>query len=825
MGSLWLDLRYALRMMAKSPGLTAVLAITLALGIGASTTIFSVVHSVILKPLPYEQPDKLVRVYTEFHANMNLKEFPLSAPEVADLMRDCRSCESVAGWGRGTASISGGDRPMRVDATFSTYTLLPLLGVKPELGRFFDKTEDRPGDYSVMLISHELWHRMFNGDPGVLGKRVFMDAQPVTIIGVMPKGFDFLPPAEAWLPANMNYEGNRASHNWSAVVRLKDGVGIEALRSELKALEVSWRGRYLKQEPPKGQPPGIHLISEQHPMVAFPFQENLVGSLATTLWLLQASVLFVLLIAIVNIANLLLARAETRNREVAVRHALGASRRRLVRQFVTESLVLGLLGGGLGILVAVWAVDGVTALIPRTAPRASEITLDATAVIFAVGCSILAALLFGLAPILHAKKTDIHSSLKNGSNRMTGTRGQLRARRALVIAEIALAVLLVVGCTVMVRSFIRLQQVDLGFDPENALVFGVEFPVKAYPGTAPDAAYKRLEERLAATPGVKAVTLLWGLPPNRGNNSNDISFPGRTAIPGQPWIVDFWQMTGPKPASTLGLRMVAGREIDERDTAEAPGVVMVNEAFVKKFFPGEDPIGKQVQVYDERTTQTIIGVVHDYKQQGVDKQAGTEIFIAQYQWPKMDQKGESNPATNVFIRAESNPRALIPAVTRIMKEIDPAVPAFQLRTMDDVMWEAVARPRFLTFLLTCFAGLALLLAAVGIYGVMAHTVAQRTHEIGLRVALGAQPRQVRAMVLRQAGILVALGVGIGLGAAVALDFALGNRLASLFYGGRIAQPVLLGAVAIAVTFAALLATWIPVRRATRVEPTVALRSE
>jgi putative ABC transport system permease protein len=487
--------------------------------------------------------------------------------------------------------------------------------------------------------------------------------------------------------------------------------------------------------------------------------------------------------------------------------------------------VLGLLGGGLGILVAVWAVDGVTALIPRSAPRAGEITLDGTAIVFAVGCSVLAALLFGLAPILHAKKTDIHSSLKDGSNRMTGTRGQLRARRALVIAEIALAVLLVVGCTVMVRSFLRLQQVDLGFDPENALVFGVEYPVKAYPGTAPDAALERLEDKLAATPGVRAVTLLWGLPPNRGNNSNDISFPGRTPIPGQPWIVDFWQMVGNKPVTTLGMKLVAGREIDERDTAESPGVVMINEAFAKKFFPGEDPIGKQVQVYDARNTQTIVGVVHDYKQQGVDKQAGTEVFIAQHQWSKFDQKGESNPATNVFIRADGNPRALIPAVTRIMKEIDPAVPAFQIRTMDDVMWEAVARPRFLTFLLTCFAGLALLLAAVGIYGVMAHTVAQRTHEIGLRVALGAQPRQVRSMVLRQAGILVATGVGVGLGAAVALDFALGNSLAKMFYGGRIAQPLLLGGVAVAVTLAALLATWIPVRRATRVEPTVTLRSE
>ena len=492
----------------------------------------SVVNSVVLQPLPYEQPDKLMRVYSEFHGNLGLKEFPLSGPEIGDLMRDCRSCESVAAWSRGTASIAGGDRPVRVDATFGTYTLLPTLGVKPLMGRFFDKSEDRPGDYTVMLIGENLWRRAFNSDPNIVGKQVRMDAMPVVIIGVMPKSFDFLDRSEAWLPANLDYTSpRRASHNYHVVVRLQDGVSIEAFREELKALPAAWRGLHMKPAKPGEPPPQMHLIGEQHPLVAVPFQANLVGSLSTTLWLLQAAVLFVLLIAIVNIANLLLARAETRNREVAVRHALGASRRRLVRQFVTESLLLGLLGGGLGILVAVWAVDGVTALIPRSAPRASEIALDATAVAFAVGCSVLAALLFGLAPILHAKKTDIHGSLKDGSNRMTGSKAQLRARRALVIAEIALAVLLVVGCTVMVRSFLKLQRVELRFDPNNVLVFGVEFPAKAYPGAAPDVALRRLEERVRALPGAK------GLPPYRKNNANDIAFVGKTPTPGQPWNV------------------------------------------------------------------------------------------------------------------------------------------------------------------------------------------------------------------------------------------------------------------------------------------------
>ena len=826
MGSLWLDVRYALRMMTKSPGLTAVLAITLALGIGASTTIFSVVNSVVLQPLPYHEPDRLVRVYTEFYGKgINLREFSVSGPEVGELMRDCRTCEAVGAWQKGTASLSGGDRPTRVYATFATYTLLPMLGVKPHLGRFFDKSEDRPGDYTVIVLGYDVWQRAFNGDPDILGKRILMDAMPVTVIGVMPKGFDFFDRSEAWLPANGDYVKHRSSHNWQVLARLADGQTIESFREELRSLQESWAKAIggSTTEDREGLP---HTLGNYHPMIAVPFHANLVGSLAKTLWLLQAAVLFVLLIAIVNIANLLLARAETRSREVAVRHALGASRPRLVRQFITESMLLGLLGGGLGILVAVWAVDGVTALIPRSAPRAAEIALDAKAVFFAVGCSIFAALLFGLAPIVHAKKHDIHGALKDGSNRMTGSKRQLRARRALVIAEIALAVILVVGCTVMIRSFLKLQNVDLGFKPENVLTFGIELPEKAYPGTSADVQWHRIEDRLRALPGVQGATLLSGLPPMRSQNSNDLHFPNRTrSEDAHSWNVDYWQFVGTNTIEVMGGRIVKGRAIDARDTADAPNVVMINEAFAKKFFPGQDPIGQQIGVHDEKHIQTIVGVVADYKHGGIEKAAGTELFLPVYQWAKWNEEGKSIPSLNVMVRTEGDPRAIIPAVTRVMKEIDPTVPVFQVRTMDDVMWEAVARPRFLTFLLTCFAALALLLAAVGIYGVMAHTVAQRTHEIGLRVALGAQPHQVRSMVLKQAGFLVLTGVAAGLGAAIVLELAIGNALAKLFYGEHVSQPVLLAAVAVAVTIAALLATWIPVRRATRVQPTVALRSE
>lgn len=437
MSSLWLDVRYALRMMIKSPGLTAVLIITLALGIGASTTIFSVVSSVVLRPLPYQQPDRLARIYTEFAGKLTLHRFWMSVPELIDLTRDCRSCESVAGWYQGSASLSGGDRPVRIDAAYASHQLLPMLGVRPLLGRWFDAKEDRPGDPEVVVLGYDVWPRAFAGDPEIVGRKIHLDAMPVIVVGVMPKGFDFLDRQEAWIPGCFDpTKYGRGSHMLHVVARVAPGASLAQLQAELAALSKELRAKATTMQ---------HSISiDQHPMTALGLQADLVGSLSTTLWLLQGAVLFVLLISIVNVANLLLARSETRTREVAVRHALGASRRRLVRQFVTESLILGLLGGALGILVAVWAVDGVTALMPKSAPRAAEITLDGAAVAFAVACSIAASLLFGIAPIMHARKTDLHGALKDGSSRMTGGRARLRVRRALVITEIALAVVLVI---------------------------------------------------------------------------------------------------------------------------------------------------------------------------------------------------------------------------------------------------------------------------------------------------------------------------------------------------------------------------------------------
>jgi putative ABC transport system permease protein len=406
-------------------------------------------------------------------------------------------------------------------------------------------------------------------------------------------------------------------------------------------------------------------------------------------------------------------------------------------------------------------------------------------------------------------------------------------RRALVIAEIALAVVLVIGCSVMVRSFLRLQQVDLGFQPDHVLTFGIELPTKTYAADTGDPFWHRLHDRLSGLPGVTSAGLMMGVPPIRRLNANDMAFPGRNMRdPDEPvWNVDYWQIITEDGLDALGARVVKGRALTTADGDGAPNVVLVNEAFVAKFFKGRDPIGQKVQIAPNRRgefeppEQTVVGVVADIKQAGVDQPAGTEVFVPLWQYAGLSKPRESQATTYAVLRTTGDSADLIPAVHHIVGDLDPTLPLFQVRSMNDILWEAVARPRFLTFLLTAFAGLALLLAAVGIYGVMSHTVAQRTHEIGLRVALGAQPAQVRAMVLRQAGTLVVAGIGAGLAVAIGLSLSLSSSLTGMFYGSQLAQPELLAGVAVAVAVTAFLATWIPARRATRVQPTVALRSE
>ena len=819
MSSLWLDLRYALRMMVRSPGLTAVLLVTLAIGIGATTTIFSLLESMVLRPLPYDRPEQLVRIYTDLPGTPVYREFPLAPSEYVDLARDCRSCATVAAFSIGSAALAGGDRPVAVRAARATHTLLPLLGVTPQLGRWYDADDDRPGVPGVIVLGHDVWQRAFGGDRRIVGRAIQLDARPVTVIGVMPPGFDFLERVEAWIPLGIDAaRASRAEHYLKVVARMSPGATTATVDAEIAALLPTWAPRYQLDDPPP---------SPNHPMYVRSLHADLIKGVATPLWLLQGAVLLVLVIAIVNVANLLITRAETRTREIAVRHALGASRRRLIRQLITESLVLGACGGGLGVLAAVWGVDGMIAIIPRVAPRYTELRLDGAAVAFAAACAIASSLVFGIAPIVHARRSDLHGALKDGSSRMTGSRAGARFRRSLVIAEIALAIPLVVGCTVMVRGFLRSQQIAPGFEPDHLLTFGIALPRAAYPDTTGDAFWQRLEARLRSLTGVRGAALLDNLPLSGDSNVWPFEIVGRPQPPGAPRpMADQDIVAGDRTLETLGAHLVRGRELSAGDTAGAPNVAVINQAFAARYFPGEDPIGRQIipAIGDHPAPRTIVGVYADIRQR-VEQPPGTEMMIPLAQWAPLFEPPRSYRRLVAVLRTAGDPSALIPTVERAVAELDPSLPLVDLRTMDDLMWEQNARMRLLTQFLAAFAGLALALALVGIYGVIAHSVAQRTPEIGLRVALGARPAQVRAMVLRQAATLVAAGLALGLAIAVAIERALGTGMRALFYGERLAQPMLCTAVAFGVVATALLATWIPVRRAIRIQPTVALRNE
>ncbi|HMG22666.1 MAG TPA: ABC transporter permease [Kofleriaceae bacterium] len=819
MSSLWLDLRYALRMMVRTPGLTAILLLTLAVGIGATTTIFSIVDSVVLRPLPYDRPEQLVRVYTELAGNTVYHDFPLAPAEYVDVARDCRSCATVAAWTNTTAALAGGDHPVAIRAARATHTLLPMIGVRPLLGRWFDAGEDRPGPPTVIVLGYDVWQRAFAGDRAIVGRSIRLDARPVTVIGVMPRDFDFLDRVEAWFPLGIDpARAGHAEHFLRVVARLAPGVTVSAIDAELAALIPGWAAQFQPDDPPP---------SPSHPIYVRPFQADLVKGVVTPIWLLQGAVLLVLVIAIVNVANLLITRAETRTREIAVRHALGASRRRLVRQLITESLVLGLCGGGLGVLAAVWGVDGMIAIIPRAAPRYTEIRLDGAAVAFAAGCAIASSLVFGIAPIVHARRVDLHGALKDGSSRMTGSRGGARFRRGLVIAEIALAIPLVIGCTVMVRGFLRSQRIEPGFAPDHLLTFGIALPRAAYPGTDGDLFWTRLEDRLRGLAGTRGVALLDGMPIISGDQVWQFELPGRPRAPGEPLLlVDQARVISEDALATLAARIVRGRGISAADGPGAPASVVINQTFAARYFPDQDPIGRQLGLAIGSGTMlhTIVGVFADLKQR-IDQPPGTELMVPLRQYAQQFDPPTSAGSMVVAIRTAGDPEALIPAVQRAVAALDPSLPLIDLRSMASGMWQANARARILAQFLSVFAVLALALALVGIYGVIAHSVAQRTPEIGLRVALGARPAQVRAMVLRQAAALVAAGLALGLGAAVAIERALGPGVRDLFYGERLAQPALCAAVALAVIATALLATWIPVRRATRIEPTVALRNE
>ena len=808
------DLKYALRMLRKYPAFTFVAILTLALGIGANSAIFSVVNSVLLRELPYRQPGQLVRVYSEF-PTMQLQKFWLSPPELLDIQREAKSWEAIGAWAPGGQNIGTESEPLRVTSAAVTRSLIEVLGVQPERGRNFSEEEDRNGGPNVAIISHGLWQRGFGGTSDIIGKQILVNSQSTTVIGVMPLNFAFPPGSndqvEVLLPFQFDpaNPGGRGSHFLSVIGRLKPGVSIQQAQSEMTSLMAGWKGEGRAQ----------HLLNpERHPVVMLDLHEDVVGSARKAVWVLMAAVGFVLLIACVNVANLLLARAESRHREFAVRLALGAGLKRMVRQFVAEGTVLVTLASVLGIALAFGGLKVLLHFAPDSVPRTEEIGVGLPVLAFTVAVSIVAVFLFGLAPLAQVSERNLANWIRGAGQRSIRGGGQT-LRKGLVIAEISLAVILVIGSGLMIRAFWKLQQVNTGFEPGGVVSFSLNLPGSKY--KTPDRLQfvNTLQQKLSSIPGVTSASAASGIPPLRRINANDTEIEGYVQTPDSPaQNVDYWNVVGTDYFKTMKIKVLEGRGFEPQDDSDtAMKAVVVNQALAKRFWKGS-PLGRRVNpgFGDPKVWCTIVGVVEDTKNAGMDKPAGPELYLQVRQ--VADFLGGN---MNYVVRTSTDSLAIESSIRSVVREMDPSLPVYNLKTMNDVVSKSMVQPRFLALLLATFSGIALFLAAIGIYGVMAYSVAQRTQEIGVRMALGAQPLHVLRLIFGQSLMMLLVGTLIGLAGA----FALTRLMSTLLFGVTATDPLTYVSVVGILTFVALLACYIPARRAAKVDPLIALRYE
>ncbi|HEY0514322.1 MAG TPA: ABC transporter permease [Thermoanaerobaculia bacterium] len=818
MTALLQDLRYACRLLLRSPGFTLLAAVTLALGIGANAAIFSVANSVLLRPLPYRDSGKLMIVYSQF-PTMSFSRFWVDPMEFTDYSRWNQSFQTLGAYATGAVNISGEGEPVRANAAIASAGLFTTLGVDAELGRYFSATEDLPNTEKVLVLSDGLWRRAFAADPHIVGRRIKVDGTDRTVIGVMPPGFTVgNERVEAWVPLALDpaKPGNRGNHYLYLVGRLKPGVSVAQARQEMKGLIARW-----KREIPHKHTPDPQF----HPMIVQPLLDDMVGDIRPKIRLLLGAVGLVLLIACVNVANLLLARAEARQKEVAVRTALGAPRGRLVRQFLTESVVLGLLGGVLGLLLAFAGVKAIVSANLESLPRVGEIGLDGRSILFTLGVSLLTGLLFGLAPALHARAGAFFATLKEGGQRTTAGAGRQWLRRVLVVVEVAFAAMLVIGGGLLIRSFWLLQQVDPGFDPKGLLSLQVSLPKATY--AKPEEVtgfYQRLLDGAARLPGVQSAAAVSGLPPNRPVDANDVDF---ESVPkttnGPDHNVDYWQFVTRDYFKTMGIHLFDGRTFVPTDARGSAGVVVINQAMAKLFWPGKNPIGQRVRAPGapgkELPWLTIVGIVADVKQGGLDHKTGTELYFLNDQ--TQETLGDVPRTMYLVLRTPKDPMSLAGAARSEIRSLDPSLPVAEVKPMTRVVYESVGQPRFIAFLVLIFAVVALTLAAVGTYGVLAYTVELRTQEIGVRMALGAQAVQVLRMVLTQGAWMVGSGLLLGVAGALALRRA----LASVLFGVAPTDPAIFTAVLLVLALVGFLACYLPAQRAMRVDPLVALRRD
>ncbi|HYN85040.1 MAG TPA: ABC transporter permease [Pyrinomonadaceae bacterium] len=809
MNKLWQDLRYGFRGLMAKPGPTLVAVLTLALGIGANTAIFSVVNSVLLRPLPFRDSERLVRV-----GGVNLKTGngpgTLSPPDFYDWRERTQSFESLAAYDGWSPSLTGAGDPERLTAGRVSADFFNVLGVDAQLGRAFVRQEEQRGNHRVVVLSDGLWRRRFNADREIVGRDVTLSGESYTVVGVTPADFELpqltgvsFEPPELWTPfaPDLSQWGRSSRSVDAAIGRLKPGVSLEQAQAELAAVAQELRQQY----PDENTNAGAGLVS---------LHEQLVGEVRTSLLAFVAAVGFVLLIACANVANLLLARAAARRKEMAIRTALGASRWRIVRQLLTESLLLSACGAAVGFLLALWAKDLLVALGSDALPHLGRTALDARVLLFTLGVTILTGLVFGLAPALSASRPDLNEALKEGGGKGVtgGARGRLRG--LLVVSEVALSLVLLISAGLLVKSFMRLREVDPGFDSRGVLTMNVFLPGARYGEDAQQAAFfDRAVEELRARAGVEAVGVTSNLPIS--GNYDRVGFyvedrpaASREDVPDlERYIVndDYFR------AMSIPLR--EGRGFGAQDGADAPPVALVNEAAAKKFWPGESAVGRRVRTDPESPWRTVVGVVGDVRHYGLETAANMQFYVPYRQVPTQ--------VMTFALRAKDNPAALASSAREAVWAVDKDQPVYNVATMEELVAKSVAQRRFTLLLLGLFACVAVFLASVGIYGVMSYTVAQRTHEIGVRMALGAQPRDVLRLVVGKGLALALAGVGVGLVGALLLTRA----IASLLYGVSATDVTVFAGVPVLLALVALAATYVPARRATKVDPMVALRYE
>jgi putative ABC transport system permease protein len=804
------DLRYALRTLVRWPGFTAVVVLTLALGIGANAAIFSVVNAVLLRPLPYADPDRLVVVLgTPTDGDSAKVGASSSYPDFADFRARSRSFSQLAAYSVRRTTVTGKSfEPAIVSGAPVTANLFPMLGVSPFLGRTFLNEEDRPGAAPVVIVSNEFWQQRLGGNPNVLGSSLSLNGQPATIVGVMPPRFAFPAGATIWFPAaEPNDPRSRGQHSYGIVGRLASGATIETASREVGGI-----ARQLELEyPAMNAKRGARVQS---------MTEAIVGTVRPQLLVLLGSVGLVLLIVCVNVANLFLARAAARTREVAVRTALGAGRTRLARQFLTESFVVTAIGSALGVVVAYWGSKLLVSKAPETIPRASEIGIDGNVLLFLLGLSVVTAIIFGVVPAMQMSRAMPIASLRDGGRGMRGGLAQRGLRQALVVSEVALAVVLVVGAGLLVKSFWKMQRVDPGFVPDRMLVVQIQLPQSRYGGYADGdrvrAFYADLYSRIAARPEVQSVAVAMQHPLSPGWTSS-FTIAGRQPPPSGQEPESSIRPVMPGYFRAVGAKLLRGREIQESDGVGSPGVVIINEAFARLHFPNEDPIGRRIERASwwkgMPASFEIVGVVADERFEGPRAPADPATYFSLAQFTFNDNW--------LLVRTKADAKTFVPTLRQLVWAMDRDLPLENVRTMDEILGETMADSRFNTVLLSLFAVVALLLAAIGIYGVLAYTVAQRTSEIGIRMALGAQRSSVLRLVVGNGLTLAVAGVAIG-GAAA---FFATRALERLVFGVSTTDPVVFGGVALVLTTVAAAAAAIPAVRASRVDPIVALRSE